>query len=47
MVNMIQAPKEVRAATLRVIKHLVDDDESLQTFLDLHMDYIVARYQLL
>ena len=43
MVNMLNAPKEVRAATLRVMKHLIVDEESLQIFLDLHLDYIVAR----
>ena len=44
MVNMLNAPKEVRAASLRVMKHLIVDEESLELFLDLHLDYIVARY---
>ena len=43
MVNMLNAPKEVRAASLRVMKHLIVDEESLELFLDLHLDYIVAR----
>ena len=43
MVNMLNAPKEVRAASLRVMKHLIIDEESLELFLDLHLDYIVAR----
>ncbi|KAL4236760.1 hypothetical protein ACF0H5_005145 [Mactra antiquata] len=42
-VNLLQAPKEVRAGTLRVIKHLVTDEESLNVLLDLHLDYLIVR----
>ncbi|XP_045157719.2 rapamycin-insensitive companion of mTOR-like isoform X2 [Mercenaria mercenaria] len=42
-VNLLHAPKEVRAGTLRVIKHLMTDDESVQVLLDLHLDYFIAR----
>lgn len=44
-VNLLNAAKEVRAGTLRVMKHLIVDEESLQVLLDLHMDYFIARYE--
>ncbi|XP_052775865.1 rapamycin-insensitive companion of mTOR-like isoform X2 [Mya arenaria] len=42
-VNLIHAPKEVRAGTLRVIKHLITDETSLQVLTDLHLDVYMAR----
>ena len=43
-VNLLNAPKEVRAGTLRVVKHLITDEQSLQVLLDLRLDYFIARW---
>ncbi|KAK3609904.1 hypothetical protein CHS0354_036667 [Potamilus streckersoni] len=42
-VILLERAKEVRAATLRVIKHFLMDDETVAVVLDLHMDFLIAR----
>ncbi|KAL3868472.1 hypothetical protein ACJMK2_041273 [Sinanodonta woodiana] len=42
-VILLERAKEVRAATLRVIKHLLMDEETVAVVLDLHIDFLIAR----
>ncbi|KAK7495005.1 hypothetical protein BaRGS_00013645 [Batillaria attramentaria] len=42
-VGLLHEAKEVRAATLRVLRHLLQAEEMLSCFLALHIDYLVMR----
>ncbi|XP_046330991.2 rapamycin-insensitive companion of mTOR-like isoform X1 [Haliotis rufescens] len=42
-VGLLHEAKEVRAATLRVFRHLLPIGDILDTALSLHLDYLVAR----
>ncbi|XP_025081196.1 rapamycin-insensitive companion of mTOR-like [Pomacea canaliculata] len=42
-IGLLHEAKEVRAATLRVLRHLLQADDMLSSFLALRMDYLVMR----
>ena len=37
--------KEVRAAALRVLRYLINDEATKKTFMNLNLDFLVTRYQ--
>ncbi|XP_064605282.1 rapamycin-insensitive companion of mTOR-like [Liolophura sinensis] len=42
-IGLLHEAKEVRAATLRTIRYLLSDQESLDYLFTLHIDYLIAR----
>ncbi|GAB1606230.1 rapamycin-insensitive companion of mTOR-like, partial [Argonauta hians] len=42
-VGLLHEAKEVRAATLRVIRYLLTEQKVLDTIVNLHIDYLIAR----
>ena len=42
-IGLLHEAKEVRAAVLRVLRHLLQAEDMLSSFLALHMDYLVMR----